>query len=164
VAQIFLGFRLTNKPKEPKSILDFRREETEPKSRSARNPMLNLVGSAGLALGVVFAAGSIIIPQIELGAGVASLPECIRETTVDFDIQVFTTGTTIRALDVRGIGPGCNGQYLQISLVGASNDVIRQLPSSRLSTNSSLRIVVPAPAIDPATVFGLNLDLSDSPF
>jgi len=155
---------LTNKPKEPKSILDFRREETKPKSRSARNPMLNLVGSAGLALGVVFAAGSIIIPQIELGAGVASLPECIRETTVDFDLQVFTTGTTIRALDVRGIGPGCNGQYLQISLLGASNDVIRQLPSSRLSTNSSLRIVVPAPGIDPATVFGLNLDLSDSPF
>jgi hypothetical protein len=161
---IFLGFRLTKGPKEPKSILDFRREETRPKSRSTRNPVLNLVGSAGLALGAVFAAGSIIIPQIELGAGVASLPECIRGTTVDFDLQVFTTGTTIRALDVRGIGPGCNGQYLQISLVGANNDVIRQLPSNRLSTNSSLRIVVPAPALDPATVFGMNLDLSDSPF
>ena len=155
---------MTKNSKEPKSILDFRREETRPKPRSARNPMLNLVGSAGLALGVVFAAGSIIIPQIELGAGVASLPECIRATTVDFDLQVFTTGTTIRALDVTGIGPGCNGQYLQITLVGANNDLIRQLPSSRLSTNSSLRIAVPAPAIDPATVFGLNLDLSDSPF
>jgi hypothetical protein len=161
---ISLGFRLTNKPKEPKSILDFRREETRPKSRSTQNPVLNLVGSAGLALGVVFAAGSIIIPQIEFGSGVASLPECIRETSVDFDLQVLATGTTIRALDVTGIGPGCNGQYLQISLVGANNGLIRQLPSSRLSTNSSLRIEVPAPAIDPATVFGMNLDLSDSPF
>ena len=155
---------MTENPKEPKSILNFRREETRPKSRSTRSPLLNLVGSAGLALGVVFAAGSIIIPQIEFGSGVASLPECIRATSVDFDLQVFTTGTTIRALDVTGIGPGCNGQYLQVSLVGASNDVIRQLPSNRLSTNSSLRIVVPAPAIDPATVFGMNLDLSDSPF
>ena len=155
---------MTNNAKEPKSILDFRRVETRPKSRSTRNPIINVVGSAGLALGVVFAAGSILIPQIEFGSGVASLPECIRATTVDFDLQVFTTGTTIRALDVRGIGPGCNGQYLQISLVGASNDVIRQLPSNRLSTNSSLRIAVPAPAIDPATVFGMNLDLSDSPF
>ena len=155
---------MTENPKEPKSILNFRREETRPKSRSTRSPLLNLVGSTGLALGVVFAAGSILIPQIEFGSGVASLPECIRATSVDFDLQVFTTGTTIRALDVSGIGPGCNGQYLQISLVGASNDVIRQLPSSRLSTNSSLRIVVPAPAIDPAIVFGMNLDLSDSPF
>ena len=155
---------MTENPKEPKSILNFRREETRPKSPSTRSPLLNLVGSAGLALGSVFAAGSILIPQIEFGSGVASLPDCIRATSVDFDLQVFTTGTTIRALDVTGIGPGCNGQYLQISLVGANNDLIRQLPSSRLSTNSSLRIVVPAPAIDPATVFGMNLDLSDSPF
>ena len=155
---------MTNKPKEPKSILQFRREENISKTRSNKKHTLTMVGSASLALGVVFAAGSIFIPQIEFGGGVASLPECIRATTVDFDLQVFTTGTTIRALDVRGIGQGCNGQYLQISLMGASNDVLRQLPSSRLSTNNSLRIVVPAPAIDPETVFGLNIDLSDSPF
>jgi hypothetical protein len=125
--------------------------------------MVNLVGSSALALGIVFAAGSIFIPEIEFGAGVASLPECVKSAVVDFDLQVFTTGTTIRALDVTGIGSGCNGQYLQISLVGESNEIIRQLPSNRLSTNSSLRIVIPAPAIDPATVFGMNLDLSDSP-
>ena len=123
-----------------------------------------LIGSTGLALGVVFAAGSIFIPEIEFGAGVSSLPECIRSAIVDFDLGVFTTGTTIRALDVSGIGPECNGQYLQISLLGTSDDVIRELSSNRLSTNNSLRIVVPAPAIDPATVFGMNLDLSDSPF
>jgi hypothetical protein len=161
---ISLEFALTNKPKELKSILQFRREENISKTRSNQKHALTIVGSASLALGVVFAAGSIFIPQIEFGGGVASLPECIRATTVDFDLQVFTTGTTIRALDVRGIGPGCNGQYLQISLMGAINDVIRQLPSSRLTTNSSLRIVFPSPALDPATIFGMNVDLSDSPF
>jgi hypothetical protein len=161
---ISLEFALTNNSKEPKSILQFRREDSRLKSRSSRGPLVNLVGSTALALGVVFAAGSILIPEIELGAGVASLPECIRTTVVDFDLQVLTTGTTIRALDVSGIGPECNGQYLQITLLGASDDVIRQLSSNRLSTNNSIRIVVPAPAIDPATVFGMNLDLSDSPF
>jgi hypothetical protein len=164
MALIALGSRLTEKRKGPKGILGFQRESSKIKPRSNRDSMVTLVGSTGLALGVVFAAGSIFIPAIEFGSGVASLPECIRAAVVDFDLQVSTTGTTLRALDVRDIEPECNGQYLRISLMGASEDVIRQLPSNRLSTSNSLRIAVPAPAIDPATVFGLNLELSDSPF
>jgi hypothetical protein len=161
---IALGLRLTDRPKAPKGILGFQRESPREKPRSNRDSMVTLVASTGLALGVVLAAGSIFIPAIEFGSGVASLPECIRAAVVDFDLQVSTTGTTIRALDVRDIEPECNGQYLRISLMGASENVIRQLPSNRLSTNNSLRITVPAPAIDPATLFGLNLELSDSPF
>jgi hypothetical protein len=120
--------------------------------------------SVGVALGVVFAANSIFIPEIEFGSGVAALPECVREAFVDFDLQVFTTGTTIRALDVRGLAADCNGQHLRITLTGVTDDVIRQLPSNQLSTNTTLRITVPAPAIDPATVFGITMETSDQPF
>ena len=156
--------RLTKKPKELKGILGFQRESPRSKPGTNRVSVVTLVGSTGLALGVVLAASSIYIPEIEFGSGVASLPECIRAAVVDFDLQVSGTGTTIRALDVRDIEPECNGQYLRISLMGASDDVIRQLPSNLLSTSNSLRITVPAPAIDPESVFGLNLEVSDSPF
>ena len=145
-------------------MLGFRREVAIPKKRSTKGLMLTFFVSVGLAFGVVFAANSIYIPEVEFGSGVAALPECVREASVDFDLQVFTTGTTISALDVRGLADDCRGQYLRVSLTGTNDDVIRQLPSSQLSNSTTLRITIPAPAIDPATVFGITMETSDRPF
>jgi hypothetical protein len=123
------------------------------------------LGISGLALGVVFAANTwISIPEVEFGAGAATLPACTRDSVVDFDLLVQTTGTTIRALDISGLGQDCNGQFLRISLLSQTDTVVRQLPSVQLSTSTTRRLTIDPPAIDPAVVFGINLELSDTAF
>ena len=147
----------------PKSPFD--RVPTIPKREEQRGKSLMYLGISGLALGVVFAANTwISIPEVEFGAGVATLPSCTRDSVVDFDLLVQTTGTTIRALDISGLGQDCNGQFLRISLLSETDTVVRQLPSVQLSTSTTRRLTIDPPAIDPAVVFGINLELSDTAF
>jgi hypothetical protein len=147
----------------PKSPFD--RVPSIPNREEQRGKSFMYVGISALALGVVFAASTWInIPRVELGAGVKTLPACTRNTVVDFDLQVFTTGTTIRALDISGLGQDCNNQHLRVSLTSETESVIRTLPSVQLTTSTTRRLTIDAPAIDPALVFGINLELSDTAF
>jgi hypothetical protein len=147
----------------PKSPFD--RVITIPKREEQRGKSLMYFGISALALGVVFAANTwISIPEVEFGAGVATLPACTRDSVVDFDLLVQTTGTTIRALDISGLGQDCNRQFLRISLLSQTDTVVRQLPSVQLSSSTTRRLTIDPPAIDPAVVFGINLELSDTAF
>lgn len=155
---------MTEKPQLPERS-PFERVPKEETIRQRRGYSFLQITSVALALGVAFAANTWInIPEVEFGRGVAEVPACTRDSVVDFDLQVFSTGTTIRALDVTGLGADCNGQYMRISLTSSTESVIRQFTAGPLSTATTLRLTVTAPAIDPETVFGMNLELSDSPF
>ena len=155
---------MTEKPQLPERS-PFDRVPKEATIRQRRGYSFLQISSVALALGAVFAANTWInIPEVEFGRGVAEVPACTRDSVVDFDLQVFSTGTTIRALDVTGLGADCNGQYMRISLTSSTESVIRQFTAGPLSTATTLRLTVTAPAIDPETVFGMNLELSDSPF
>lgn len=137
------------------------KEETKPK----RGISLLQISSVALALGVVLAANTWInIPEVEFGRGVADVPACTRNSVVDFDLQVFTTGTSIRALDISGLGQDCNNQHLRVTLTSETESVIRTLPAVQLTSSTTRRLTVDAPAIDPALVFGINLELSDTAF
>ena len=147
----------------PKSPFD--RVPSIPKREEKRGKSFMYVGISALAIGAVFAANTWInIPEVELGAGVKDLPACTRNTVVDFDLQVFTTGTTIRALDISGLGQDCNNQHLRVSLTSETESVIRTLPSVQLTSSTTRRLTIGTPAIDPALVFGINLELSDTAF
>ena len=149
-----------NSPRSP-----FDRVPSLPSREEQRGRSLMYVGISALALGVVFAASTWInIPRVELGAGVKDLPACTRNSVVDFDLQVFTTGTTIRALDISGLGQDCNNQHLRVSLTSETESVIRTLPSVQLTSSTTRRLTIGTPAIDPALVFGINLELSDTAF
>jgi len=153
------------KPKQETPKSPFDRVPTIPKREEQRGRSLMYLGISALAIGVVFAANTwISIPEVEFGAGVATLPACTRDSIVDFDLLVQTTGTTIRALDISGLGQDCNGQFLRISLLSETDTVVRQLPSVQLSTSTTRRLTIDPPAIDPAVVFGINLELSDTAF
>jgi hypothetical protein len=116
-------------------------------------------------MGIVLAGtGTINISQVEFGAGVADLPYCIRETVVDFDLNVSSTGTTIRTLEVSGIGDGCDGQYLRVSLNRQNGTVIRQLSTGQLGSATAVDLTVTGTAIDPNDVHGIDIDLSENPF
>lgn len=118
-----------------------------------------------LTLGIVLAGNTTInIPQIEFGRGVTDLPECIRDTVVDFDLAVTSSQTTIRALEISGIGAGCQGQYLRVSLTSENGSVLRQLTSGQLGSATSLELTVTGTAIEADTVYGLNLELSPTSF
>jgi hypothetical protein len=108
--------------------------------------------------------GTINIPEIEFGRGVADLPACIQDTVVDFDLNVSSTGTNIRALEVSGIGVGCEDQYLRISLNGQNGTVLRQLSSGLLGSATSVDLTVTGTAVDPDDVYGINMELSENPF
>lgn len=137
------------------------KEETKPR----RGISLLLISSVALALGVVLAANTWInIPEVEFGRGVADVPACTRNSVVDFDLQVFTTGTSIRALDISGLGQDCNNQHLRVTLTSETESVIRTLPAVQLTSSTTRRLTVDAPAIDPALVFGINMELSDTAF
>jgi hypothetical protein len=108
--------------------------------------------------------GTINIPQVEFGSGVADLPSCIRDTVVDFDLNVSSTGTTIRALEVSGIGDGCDDQYLRVSLNRQNGTVLRQLSTGQLGSATSVDLTVTGTAVDPNDVHGINMELSENPF
>ena len=126
--------------------------------------MFVLIAAVGLVLGTVFAANSIYIPRVEFGSGVADLPACTQNSVVNFDLQVFTTGTTIRALDITGLTTDCNGKFLRVSLTSSTDSVLRQMTSARLTTATTLRMTPATPALDPDVVRGINLEISETAF
>ena len=149
-----------NSPKSP-----FDRVPGIPNREEQRGKSFMYVGISALAIGAVFAANTWInIPEVEFGSGVEDLPACTRNSVVDFDLQVFTTGTSIRALDISGLGQDCNNQHLRVTLTSETESVIRTLPSVQLTSTTTRRLTIQAPAIDPALVFGINLELSDTAF
>ena len=123
-----------------------------------------MIAAVGLVLGTVFAANSIFIPRVEFGSGVANLPACTQNSVVNFDLQVFTTGTTIRALDITGLTTDCNGKFLRVSLTSSTDSVLRQMTSARLTTATTLRMTPATPALDPDVVRGINLEISETAF
>jgi hypothetical protein len=153
-----------SKPKPPRSPFD---RVPTPKARPKRPGVQFVVlSSVFLTLGIVLAAnGTINIPDVEFGSGVVDLPSCIRDTVVDFDLNVSSTGTTIRALEVTGIGSGCANQYLRVSLNRQNGTAIRQLSTGPLgSATTSVDLNVTGTAIDPNDVHGINMELSENPF
>lgn len=143
----------------------FDRVLSEPKKESKRNTVFLQVSAVVLSFGAVFAANTWInIPQVEFGSGVASIPACTRDSVVNFDLQVFETGTVIRALDITGLSADCDGQYLRLSLTSSTESVLRQMTSNRLTTATTLRLVPASPALDPDVVRGINLEVSDTAF
>ena len=76
----------------PKSPFD--RVPTIPKREEQRGKSLMYLGISGLALGVVFAANTwISIPEVEFGAGVATLPACTRDSVVAVSYTHLTLPT-----------------------------------------------------------------------
>jgi hypothetical protein len=147
----------------PKSPFD--RVQSIPNREEQRGKSFMYVGISALAIGIVYASNTWInIPDVEFGSGVENLPACTRNSVVDFDLQVFTTGTTIRALDISGLGQDCNNQHLRVSLTSETESVIRTLPSVQLTSSTTRRLTIGTPAIDPALVFGIILELSDTAF
>lgn len=87
-----------------------------------------------LALGTVLAATTIIIPVIELGAGVASKPECLDSAVVNFEtsLQGNLSGVT-----VSGIGPDCASKWVRLSLFSTADgtgtpveQIVWQMPAA----------------------------------
>jgi hypothetical protein len=151
------------RPKSQESPFD-RVVVAKPKPARKGNALLQL-GVFALSLGTIFAANTYIsIPDVEFGSGVASFPECIKYSVVDFDLEVTDSGTTISALDISNLNADCNGMYLRISLVGAGEGVLGQFSSSQLGTASTLQIPVTPQVIAPENVLGVNFELSESPF
>jgi hypothetical protein len=91
--------------------------------------------SVTLAVGTVLAgASSILIPQIELGAGVVAVPECLSGSIVDY-------GTTLEGrlseVTITDVGADCAGQWIRISLFTSSDgsgdaveQVVWQMPAA----------------------------------
>jgi hypothetical protein len=124
-----------------------------------------VISSVFLTLGIVLAGnGTINIPQVEFGSGVADLPACIQDTVVDFDLNVSSTRTTIRAVEVTGISSGCADQYLRVSLNRQNGTAIRQLSTGLLGSATSVDLTVTGEAVDAISVFGINMELSENPF
>lgn len=77
-----------------------------------------LITSVALTFGVAFAATTISIPDIEFGAGVASKPDCLSSSIVDYTTSISGTLTEI---SITGIGNDCAGQWIRISLYSTSD-------------------------------------------
>lgn len=157
---------MTKKKQQPPSRIGFERKSSSPtaKPESTRGKVFVIIAAVGLVLGTVFAANSIFIPRVEFGSGVADLPACTQNSVVNFDLQVFSTGTIVRALDITGLNADCNGKFLRVSLTSSTDSVLRQMTSTRLSTATTLRLTPAAPALDPDVVRGINLEVSDTAF
>jgi hypothetical protein len=118
-----------------------------------------------LALGSVFAANTwITIPEVEFGKGVANFPECIKFSVVDFDLDVSESGTVVSALDISDLGNDCADKYLRVSLLGSEDEIVGEFNSPQLGSAPTLRLTVDSQVINPASVFGVNFELSDRPF
>lgn len=78
-----------------------------------------LIAGVALTLGVVMAATTtIIIPDVEFGAGVAGRPGCLSTSTVEYGTSV---SGTLQDLTINGIGSDCAGQWIRISLYSSSD-------------------------------------------
>lgn len=155
---------MTNNKSEPKRS-PFDRVPTVKAKPERRGVTFVALSALFLTLGIVLAGNtSINIPQVEFGSGVTDFPPCIRDTIVDFDLNVSATQTTIRALEISEIGEDCQGQYLRVSLTGENGSTIRQLTSGQLGSATTLELVVTGTAIEADTVHGLDLELSPTAF
>lgn len=150
----------------PPSRIGFERTPKTPagKTDNSKGRPFIIVAAIALSVGAVFAANSIFIPQVELGSGVADLPACVSDSVVNFDLQVQTTGTTIRALDITGLNADCNRKFLKVSLTSSTDSVLREITSARLTTATTLRLTPANPALDPNVVHGITLEVSDTAF
>jgi hypothetical protein len=77
-----------------------------------------VLAALGLSLGSVLAATTISIPDVEFGAGVASKPDCLSSSIVDYTTSISGTLTEI---SITGIGNDCAGQWIRISLYSTSD-------------------------------------------
>ena len=78
------------------------------------NKVFNLAAAWVLALGSVLAAiTTIVIPAIELGAGVNAKPTCIDSAVVDFGSSIQET---LSSVTVSQVGADCEGQWVKLSL------------------------------------------------
>lgn len=137
---------------------------TRAKSTDRKMPLI-YASVFTLALGPVLAANTwITIPEVEFGKGVANFPECIKFSVVDFDLDVSESGTIVSALDISELGNDCEDKYLRVSLLGSEDEIVGQFSSPQLESASSLRLTVDSQVINPASVFGVNFELSDRPF
>ena len=137
-----------------------------PKTKTTdKRTSLIYLGAFALTLGSVFAANTwITIPDVEFSRGVANFPACIKYSVVDFDLEVTEAGTTVTALDISELGNDCEDKYLRVSLLGSEDEIVGQFSSPQLESASSLRLTVDSQVINPASVFGVNFELSDRPF
>jgi hypothetical protein len=144
----------------------FDRVFTPQTKRTDKRASLIYLGAFALTLGSVFAANTwITIPDVEFGRGVANFPACIKYSVVDFDLEVTEARTTVSALDISNLGIDCDGKYLRVTLLGLSDEeIIGQFRSPQLGTASTLRLAVDSVEINPASVYGVNFELSDRPF
>jgi hypothetical protein len=155
---------LTNLKSESK-LSPFDRVITPKTKTTDKRTSLIYLGAFALTLGSVFAANTwITIPDVEFGRGVANFPACIKYSVVDFDLEVTQARTTVSALDISNLGIDCEGKYLRVTLLGLSEEIIGQLNSLQLGTASTLRLAVDSLEINPASVYGVNFELSDRPF
>lgn len=157
---------MTKNKQLPPSRIGFERESSSPTTSadSTRGKTFVIVAAVSLIVGTVFAANSISIPSVEFGSGVADLPACTQNSVVNFDLQVFSTGTVVRALDITGLNSDCSGKFLRVSLTSSTDSVLRQMTSARLTTATTLRLTPATPALDPDVVRGINLEVSDTAF
>ena len=155
---------MTNLKSESK-LSPFDRVITPKTKTTDKRTSLIYLGAFALTLGSVFAANTwITIPDVEFGRGVANFPACIKYSVVDFDLEVTQARTTVSALDISNLGIDCEGKYLRVTLLGLSEEIIGQLNSLQLGTASTLRLAVDSLEINPASVYGVNFELSDRPF
>ena len=155
---------MTNlKPESQRSPFD--RVNTPRAKATDRKMPLIYVSVFALALGSVFAANTwITIPEVEFGKGVANFPECIKFSVVDFDLDVSESGTVVSALDISDLGNDCADKYLRVSLLGSEDEIVGEFNSPQLGSAPTLRLTVDSQVINPASVFGVNFELSDRPF
>ncbi len=93
-----------------------------------------LIASLALTIGAVMAATTtILIPNVEFGAGVVGRPGCLETSIVDYGTLV---NGTLSELSITGIGNDCAGEWIRISLYSSTDgtgspieQVVWQLPA-----------------------------------
>ena len=93
------------------------------------------IAVASSAIGAVLAATTyILIPRVELGAGVGEMPACLSNSVADFSLS---TSGALASLRVTGIGPDCASQWVRLSLFTSSDgtgipveQVVWQIPAA----------------------------------
>lgn len=109
-------------------------------------PLLGIWAVAlSLALGSVLAATTyILIPRVELGAGLSQVPACLSSSVADF---TQSTNSTLTSLRVTGIGRDCASQWVRLSLYTSADgtgvpveQVVWQIPSASNPPVSSFTV------------------------
>ena len=99
------------------------------------NKAFNLVAAWVLALGTVLAAvTTIVIPAIELGAGVNSKPTCIDSAVADFGTSM---DERLSSVTISQVGADCAGLWVKLSLFTSTDgsgvaveEIVWQMPQA----------------------------------